>query len=298
MGSVMFGLIITNALYLWVLSRDDNEDETVAYQMPDGAVAVVDEATGAVTYVDAGKASSFLADQSSFQVSSTGVVVLWTVGSAVHAIFDSFLWYALSCSCCPACQDSGDGEGEGKSWLARNRKYCNVLVVIAVILIAATATLGVVIRAFIEGNENEQDAADALSSSVQTDGSGQPNGAEPLSNKDNYEFLKVYAIELVLSWFAFFPVIETLLFSGILSCGGRISCLGGRPAELREEEKQKEKERKRELAVAYAKQADEKARSRASNASSATSSKKKKKKKSATNKPQKSGKKKKVPPIS
>lgn len=47
-------------------------------------------------------------------------------------------------------------------------------------------------------------------------------------------FLYGYLIELVLSLFAYTPMVQTLVFSGILGCG-RIPVLGGRPLSIRRE---------------------------------------------------------------
>ena len=228
-GSIMFGLVITNIMFIWQLNQEAEEDTTL-YKLPSGEIAVYDGNT--ITYLDD---ESAVAEYT--EVSSTGVVFLWTVGSLAHALFDSLIWYATSCSCC------GDCNGRCGTFVEKTKRYLNVIVVIGVVLISGAATLGIVLRAMAE-----QD--DETSMNVMTDGQsvGLQDGAELLSDKKNYEFLKAYSIELVIAWFAWWPIVEGLTFSGILSCRGRCSMLGGRPAEIKEEEEQrKQQAREREI---------------------------------------------------
>ena len=49
----------------------------------------------------------------------------------------------------------------------------------------------------------------------------------------DYAFLRAYGIELSVSLFIYYPVIETLLFIGLLGCrSGKIPILGGRPGQI------------------------------------------------------------------
>jgi hypothetical protein len=49
-------------------------------------------------------------------------------------------------------------------------------------------------------------------------------------------------MELAIDYFFFNFLIDTLLFSGWLSCRGRTSFFGGRPQEMKEMEEQMEEE--------------------------------------------------------
>jgi hypothetical protein len=231
-GSIMFGLVITNLMFIWQLSNEDEED-TAVYKLPSGQIAVYDGTN--VTYLDDESAVAQYTE-----ISSSGVAVLWTVGSLAHALFDSLIWYATSCSCC-----SGDCNGRCGTFVEKSRRYCNVIVVIGVVLISGAATLGIVLRAMAEEDDT------SLNAMAEADPQVAQDGAQLLSDKKNYEFLKAYSIELVLAWFAWWPVVEGLTFSGILSCGGRCSLLGGRPLELKkeeeEEEERKQQAREREI---------------------------------------------------
>lgn len=54
----------------------------------------------------------------------------------------------------------------------------------------------------------------------------------------DYAFLKAYAIEFSVSLFVYYPLIETILFSGILGCrSSAIPILGGRPGQVARERK-------------------------------------------------------------
>lgn len=58
----------------------------------------------------------------------------------------------------------------------------------------------------------------------------------------SFSFLSKYAIELSLTWFVYFPLVGTIIFSGILGCGGRLPVLGGRPRDIRLYEKRMEED--------------------------------------------------------
>lgn len=54
------------------------------------------------------------------------------------------------------------------------------------------------------------------------------------STANDYEFLIAYFVEIALSYFFYYPVVGTLLFSGLLTCG-RYPTVGGRPYEIKQE---------------------------------------------------------------
>ena len=245
LGSVMMGLILTNIFYMWQLYEQNNNEHEII-PLPDGKYAITDGVEYHVVEegTDGSVAAEYLAP--SFEMSSTSLILLWTVGSAVHSLFDTFLWYATSCACCPdACHQSTDNaasQNKKSRFIVKSRKYCNALIVVLVVLAMAAATLAVVIRAMIQGNENSMEDILSVNGSAELQELLQNNG-EAVSDQNNYRFLEAYAIELALSWFVWFFVFEAIFFTGILSCGGRClpSLLGGRPAELKEEEEAKRK---------------------------------------------------------
>ena len=48
----------------------------------------------------------------------------------------------------------------------------------------------------------------------------------------SFFFLAKDSVELMMAWFFYFPVVGTIMFSGILGCG-RLPVLGGRPRDIR-----------------------------------------------------------------
>lgn len=55
---------------------------------------------------------------------------------------------------------------------------------------------------------------------------------EQIDGASSFRFLAKYCVELLLAWFVYFPVIGTIMFSGVLGCG-RLPVLGGRPRDKR-----------------------------------------------------------------
>jgi hypothetical protein len=141
------------------------------------------------------------------------------------------------------------------------------LVVVTTVLCAITATLAIVVRASIVASNNEK--LDSLygknSSELPTNYTIGNNDTDVWNTNYNislfntttevtllhedanvYEFLLSYAIELTLALFVFYPLLETILFTGFLGCCGLLPVLGGRPYEVRQAI-EKEKKRQKQL---------------------------------------------------
>ena len=54
-----------------------------------------------------------------------------------------------------------------------------------------------------------------------------------IDGAQSFSFLLEYCLELGLAWFVYFPIVGTILFSGILGCNGKLPVLGGRPRDKR-----------------------------------------------------------------
>jgi hypothetical protein len=52
---------------------------------------------------------------------------------------------------------------------------------------------------------------------------------------EDFSFLKAYCLEFAVSLFLYYPLLDTVLFTGVLGCY-RVPLLGGRPYEVRKEE--------------------------------------------------------------
>lgn len=246
LGSVMIGLVLTNVIYMWQLhTQQEQQEEEAILEVSAGGYLIGDDHLAA-QYTP------------SFEVSSTAMIVLWTVGSAIHSIFDSFLWY-ISSSCGGSSNNnhSNHNNPKGDNNNDKLRKYCNVIIVLMVVLVSTAATLAVVIRAMTEANSNSSATTNATTSSSPAELQQQLLNANAtnassssLTDKNNYMFLQAYAVELALAWFLWFFVLEAILFSGILSCGQRClpSLLGGWSYQVQQEreyQQQQEQPKKR-----------------------------------------------------
>lgn len=263
LGSVMVGLVITNAVYLWFI-HDNESTSTTVFEMSAGGFAVQNGTKGWV-YLEE---EDSIAQYTKMEV-SYGMAILWTVGGALHAFWDSTIWYASSCACLSTASpnssiNSAAAAEEGRccskvqssSCATTAKRLCNILVVTGVLLITAVATVAVVVRAHVEGGgeASVNSALDTFSSVGGSVGIGDSNnanttttaeaGTEYVSNKDNYEYLLAYSIELVVAWFIWFPLLETLMFSGITSRICPCGVGGGRPAELEREQRPSPGQRK------------------------------------------------------
>lgn len=79
-GSIAFGLAITNCVYLGFLQSE--------------------QAGTAVNYIyeQAGKLSEAISQRTSIEVEQS-LLFLWTVGSFLHSTFDLLIWYMTACAC-------------------------------------------------------------------------------------------------------------------------------------------------------------------------------------------------------
>jgi len=258
LGSIMVGLVITNTIYLLFIREDDLDEipytssgtAPVVFQLSTGGFAIKNGTSWVFLEDEEGDIEDTINQYTSVQVSS-GMILLWSVGSALHAIWDNTIWYVTSCSCCMSTDHGSDNNDNGietgqehgrcDGCVTKYKKFSNILVAIGIIVITAVATVAVVIRSHVDNNGGDISSALAAFQSSSLSSNGEGTGAagvdiKQLSNKNNYEYLMSYSIELTLAWFLWFPIIETILFSGILALpcprlGSRLG-LGGRPAEL------------------------------------------------------------------
>lgn len=127
-----------------------------------------------------------------------------------------------------------EGRGMTEEKLARYRSTGVFFVMLSVVVVTALATLAVTLRAAL----NSGDTANTTPvDASQVDSYGLHDDQVQLFQVDganDFEFVIAYAVELALNYFFYYPVIGTILFSGILTCG-RYPVWGGRPFEVKEE---------------------------------------------------------------
>ena len=228
-GSVCFGLIITNVVYL-IFVFTDSDSVYVEWKT---------DATRTGWQPD-------LDDNVSVLSVSNVNLVLWTVGAFVHGLFDTAVWSLAACTCLKVRQEQA-------SSLRRKRSMGVFIVVELVIFVTAIATLTVALRAAIDqGGDGDEGRGGDYVDAITGDGFSNTGAVtrppsrtnitkvqdilyiEVPKNASDYEFLVAYMIELGLSYFLYYPVIGIVLFSGILTCG-KVPGLGGRPYELQKE---------------------------------------------------------------
>jgi hypothetical protein len=194
-GSIAFGLAITNMVYLGFLRSDQ---AGTAVNLAYDKFGDLSESISQFTSIDVDQSFLFLC----------------TVGSFLHAAFDSLVWELAACTC---FRPGGVfGQRRFFQFFQNWGLYLSVLLIIGAV-IAATSV--VILR--LDANITVEDQSTQILEEA---------GIE----NTKFSFLLAYALELVFALFVFYFITSTVLFSGILGCG-RIPVLGGRPYELRQE---------------------------------------------------------------
>ncbi|KAL3797822.1 hypothetical protein HJC23_006860 [Cyclotella cryptica] len=241
MGSIAFGLAITNIVFLGLLNSNS------AGQW----VNLVYNVTGEVSEIQY-RYTHVQLEQS--------MLFLWTVGSFLHSAFDMLIWYLAAC----ACFRPGGIAGRNSHFCQTLGLYIAVLVVVSMVFIA---TLVIVMRlnedeqnwtqlmhidddsnktmlstglnwtglGFMnEDNNSTTSSLNSPRSTDETNSTGFPGISDLVYSKSDtkYAFLVGYAVELTIALFVYYFITSTVFFSGILGCG-RIPIIGGRPYELR-----------------------------------------------------------------
>ena len=221
-ASIVFGLLLTNMIWLFFVLSDDYD--------PDHAILTISLGDP----VNSGTNTTLLEsiNEGGGEIAITeGMVMLWTLGGGLHALFDNTVWYLSACVCCLPCHSQES--------LERFQKYGTIFMVFAVLCIGAVASFIVVLRASLEDADEDQveqfDSAGISDDQVDLFG---------FSDKSSFDFLLSYGVELALAFFIYFPIVGTVLFSGVLGCG-KVPILGGRPYEVMVDKKRIERKRRR-----------------------------------------------------
>jgi len=205
-GSLAFGLIVTNIVYLWGDELRETDDT-----LQNWGRQIYNE-----TEIELFDTDITIAGQS-LQLDASQMGILWTVGSATHSMFDFSLWHMISCGHC-------------------NHHRCDTVsgwsVAISIVMVVFSITMAMIyFRAFRSNNdEDDEDILDIQQLDVET--------LFPTEEEPDFSFLYGYLIEVFFALFVYSILVQTILFSGILGCG-RLIGLGGRPRELRQEKKKK-----------------------------------------------------------
>jgi len=208
-GSTLFGLAVTNMIYLaFVFTNRDFDRSYIELDVG--------------TNFTESRAPPELEDQVTALSVTNGNIALWTIGAAIHGLYDNIIWALAACTC---FMKPGAGVSEK---MDRYKSTGTFLVLLSVVVVTALCTFAVTLRAAIENGQDERDAIDQVVTS-----SGVSYAVFQVDGAHDYEFLIAYFVELALNYVVYYPLIGTLLFSGMLVCG-KYPTLGGRPYELKE----------------------------------------------------------------
>ena len=208
-GSIAFGLVATNCVFLYYAHIRKNLDDVAFSIHLENNTTIIDarEATITITH---------------------GMIALWTLGGILHSIFDLCLWHISACAC---CLPSG-----AFSSLGKYRTFGSYFVLITVAVLVAAASFVVVLRASVV---SRQETVEKVAESRQIDPSSVKWGH--VSSFESFSFLVSYVVELTLAMLLYFPLVGTILFSGILGCAC-LPILGGRPVQVRKEQRRQLRE--------------------------------------------------------
>ncbi|KAG7369135.1 hypothetical protein IV203_031878 [Nitzschia inconspicua] len=198
-GTVLFGLALTNMFYLFYLWNPEFDRVVARYVSESGETTVV---------------------------LTTGMLLLWTLGGGIHCAFNLTMWHIAACACCRNggfCEAYACCPSLGKQMLR-----------IFVVGVLAMSIMIVLLRVAInEQKENIYEAEKGINIHIDD------NIGLDIQNASEFSFVIAYLVEMTLAFFVYFPIGGTMLFSGLLACFYKIPILGGRPYEVYSEEKRK-----------------------------------------------------------
>lgn len=222
-GSFVFGLAVTNIIFIWFVIHHQNRNaEFVSVTIGSNTTLIHGHTINNKLTV------------------TNGMIALWTIGGTLHALFDNSVWFIAACSCCFLGPPSTKTRAVRLDYW---RKYGNYLVILLVLMVTAICTLVVVLRATLEA----QDVVDSQSTATSFVNNTINNNATTNAWIDNqghfhfisnnvrarsFQFLIGYSVEVALALTVYYPLVGTILFTGVLGCGV-LPLLGGRPREIR-----------------------------------------------------------------
>ena len=213
LGSLAFGLIVTNLVYLVDSDLFDTADEAIK----SWADKIRNETDTIITIES--DMDIYIAGQS-LSMGTAQIGILYTLGTLVHSFFDFALWHLIACGHCKKRHETA-------GWS---------MAVFIVVIVVSIMTVMLYFRAFKLEEENEIEQEELFTD----DAIGM--AALDLADKPNFQFLYAYPIEVVLSLFVYTPIVQTIVFSGILGCCW-MPILGGRPRAMRTVRREENKTR-------------------------------------------------------
>lgn len=244
LGSAFFGLAITNCIWLAYIYYDQDPD-SVLFQISFQNNYYDNKSSNSNTTAEYLFSNATNTSDPIFEIVlpgtslneeealvfqiTKGMMLLWTLGGSLHAIYDGTVWYASACICCIA-------GNRCESW-GSLRRFGSYGIAFLVVLIVALASFAVVVRATLLSHQDDT-AMDMNEITV--------NGLVQEFHYDLgiYEFVLSYFVEFTLALFVYYPLFGTILFTGALNwvgCG-KVRWLGGRPYEYEMEQQQRQQQ--------------------------------------------------------
>lgn len=222
-GSLLFGLTLTNIIYLIFYYTNTDYSKTYYETVPNNSInnstlSKLEQALGSNMDV------------------TTANIVLWTVGSFIHGVYEEMLWHLSICSCYYMKNYDDDPDNDNTEKQQRRYKIAGaMLLTLIVVFVLAITTFIFVIVNMVSNNESI-DSTLLYKNTTYTTMETVVTGW----TYTNASFFTSYAVELLLSYFIYYPIIGYISFSGILSCYGKFPLCGGRPYEIQKERQQEQ----------------------------------------------------------
>lgn len=213
-GTITFGLAITNLCYVFLLWNPEFDREIVSIATDNG---------------------------NEFEL-TTGMLLLWTVGGGIHCMFNLAMWHIAACACC----QSG-GCFESYACCPSLGKY---MMRFFVLCTGAFCTLIIVLRVATNDQIHEYSSIDDGNLTDTSEGINFAFDDQldlSVDDVSEFDFVFNYLVEMILAFFVYYPICGTILFSGILSCDYNIPVLGGRPYEISMAERRKSRRQQGDL---------------------------------------------------
>jgi hypothetical protein len=153
-------------------------------------------------------------------VITQGTVVLWTFGGIVHSLWDFTIWQMAACSCCHPGGRCYDRCGFCSRKCNDLGSYILIPIVMCVMALA-------VYSSYLRTHHTDENYPDQEEAAMNDDLYNNLTGG----SLGQFSFIVKYFVELILAWLLYFPIMGTVMFSGILGCSGKIPILGGRPRD-------------------------------------------------------------------
>ncbi|KAL9185874.1 hypothetical protein ACHAXT_003651 [Thalassiosira profunda] len=175
LGSLAFGLTVTNVIFLWGEAFEDTGIEDTVESWGGKLYNETEK------YVPLDEEINVAGRDVGFDPSQIGI--LWTLGSGIHSFFDFGLWHMISCGYCRRDQTVG--------WV----------IAVSVVMVVVCATTVLVYFRVFEPGDGAQQSFLGIDTALNYASEETP---------DLY-FLLVYLIEILLSIFVYTPIVQFVL---------------------------------------------------------------------------------------